>query len=587
MGKYGTDYTGFGAYEGGVNTDKGSNLLSTNSDGETSLLAGPALLRETQTGIANGDFAISPDAADATISDSNPLPYWTFTDASSGIIVPTIVTSTSTAMGNALRFTIAATTTGKIGTFTRYIPIAGNANRVYSYIGQLYRIAVSGSAGDKALVKITLTLTSYASDFTAGSTSTTANYTANSTTPTLTTSAFTPDATAAFILVALKVETTGTTAAQVTIDFSEIRTARGDSLVPVTDDANPTWLPALITASNGTLTITAPTNNSGTWSDGVTVKGPNFGRGLIVTESMATSTTGTNNIYLGDSSSNTSINLLATTTVGAQTYTGNIYAGSQQILGWQGDTVTGSAVTPKIFLYKKTEASADITTTGNIGFAGQIYGSTALTGPNLQLSGTNGQLWSFSNSTGAADIAASTAGTRSGILVTKSTAGQPTTNVNGTGTTDAFADALRNGGLASDNTNGRFYVYNGSAWKYAALTTPSDSRLKTEITEISGALDKLRQLVPVAFKWKRPEAHQRTDAVADDGTRLGFIADQVATTDLKHWVEDMGVGEIEADLVEETNGRVLAVNIPQNEMEALVVQALLDIDARLKALEGA
>jgi hypothetical protein len=30
---------------------------------------------------------------------------------------------------------------------------------------------------------------------------------------------------------------------------------------------------------------------------------------------------------------------------------------------------------------------------------------------------------------------------------------------------------------------------------------------------------------------------------------------------------------------------VLAVNIPQNEMEALVVQALLDIDTRLKALE--
>jgi hypothetical protein len=90
--------------------------------------------------------------------------------------------------------------------------------------------------------------------------------------------------------------------------------------------------------------------------------------------------------------------------------------------------------------------------------------------------------------------------------------------------------------------------------------------------------------VPVAFKWKRPEAHGRSDAVADDGTRLGFIADQVATTDLAHWVETLGVDEREADLVDTTE--VLAVNIPQNEMEALVVQALLDIDARLKALES-
>jgi len=216
---------------------------------------------------------------------------------------------------------------------------------------------------------------------------------------------------------------------------------------------------------------------------------------------------------------------------------------------------------------------------------GVIYGGFTTSDPAIRLAGTNTRLWSLSSP--AADIAASTVGSTSGILITKSVAGQPTTNINGTGTTDAFADALRNGGLASDNTNARFYVYNGGAWKYAALTTPSDSRLKEDITSISDALVKLKQLVPVAFKWKRPEAHPRTDAVADNGHRLGFIADQVATTDLKHWVEDMGVGEIEQDLVEDTNGRVLAVNIPQNEMEALVVQALIDIDARLKALEEA
>lgn len=484
-------------------------------------------------------------------------------------------------MGNALRFTIAATTTGKIGTFTRYIPIAGNANRVYSYIGQLYRVAVSGTAGNKALVKVTLTLTSYSTDLNAGSASTTANYTANSATPTLTTPAFTPDATAAFILIALDVETTGTTSGTVTIDFSEVRTARGDSLIPITDDANPTWLPALIAASSGTLTITAPTNNAGTWTDAVTVTAPNFDRGLYVSEGMSTTSTGTNTLFFGDNLSNDTIKILAQNTSGSQNYTGDIYSSGVHILGWQGNTIAGSAVTPKVFLYVKTEATGDITTTGNIGFDGAIYGTSALTGPNIDLGGTNDRLWT--HSTSAADVAASTSSTVSGVLITKVTAGQPSTNINGTANTDAFADALRNGGIAVDTTNNRAYFYSGG-WKYAALTTPSDSRLKEEITEITGALDTLRQLVPVAFKWKNPDAHGRSDAVADDGKRLGFIADQVATTDFAHWVETLGVDEREAHLVDTTE--VLAVNIPQNEMEALVVQALLDIDTRLKALES-
>jgi len=230
----------------------------------------------------------------------------------------------------------------------------------------------------------------------------------------------------------------------------------------------------------------------------------------------------------------------------------------------------------------KTLFNNAVTTTQSFGTDGSFYGASDLTGIRIVKTGTNGRLWAHSSP--AADVCASVSNIVSGVLVTKTTAGQPSTNINGTATTDAFADALRNGGIAVDTTNNRAYFYSGG-WKYAALTTPSDSRLKEEITSISGALDTLRQLMPVAFKWKRPEAHGRTDAVADDGVRLGFIADHVATTDLAHWVETLGVDEREADLVDTTE--VLAVNIPQNEMEALVVQALLDIDARLKALEGA
>ena len=56
MGKYGTNLEGFAGFEGGVNNDKGANLVATNTDGETSLLFGSAALREIQALVANGDF---------------------------------------------------------------------------------------------------------------------------------------------------------------------------------------------------------------------------------------------------------------------------------------------------------------------------------------------------------------------------------------------------------------------------------------------------------------------------------------------------------------------------------------------------
>jgi hypothetical protein len=247
--------------------------------------------------------------------------------------------------------------------------------------------------------------------------------------------------------------------------------------------------------------------------------------------------------------------------------------------------ITSTSGTLSIVPATKTAVTGDLTATGAIGVDGRIYFDSTLTGPYVQQAGTNGRIISVASatSTDGVDLLASTASARSGILITKATTGQPSTTLNGTGATDCFADVLRNGGIAVDSTNNRGYFYSGG-WKYAALTTPSDSRLKEEITSITGALDTLRQLMPVAFKWKRPDAHGRTDAVADDGKRLGFIADHVATTDLAHWVETLGVDDREADLVDTTE--VLAVNIPQNEMEALVVQALLDIDTRLKALES-
>jgi hypothetical protein len=504
MGKYGTNLEGFGAFEGGVNADKGAPLVSTSSDGETSLLFGPAALREIQAGVANGDFAIPPDAAGDTITEENPLPYWTFTDVNSaGAITCAVVADATAGSGNVLRWTIANNTpSGRSAKLTRYVPVASSRDRA-----SINRLIVGiTNIPSTANANVTLTQQYVTADLTnTGTAGTTTNtYAQLATAAALFTAGVVPfgvpgtqgltfaaPSDAAYIYLTITIATvTATVTPARTIDLCEVRMIMGTDALSVAEAFDPaTYYPATIYQENGTLKI----------SNGA------------------------------------------------------------------------------------TSTSSKVGVLGDIGLDGQLHFDSSFTGATMILGGTNGRLFSFSNSSGAADVVASAASARSGVLITKVTAGQPTTNINGTATTDAFADALRNGGLAVDTTNNRGYFYS-NGWKYAALTTPSDSRLKEEISDITGALDTLRQLMPVAFKWKRPEAHGRAEAVGDDGTRLGFIADQVATTDLKHWVETLGVDDREADLVDTTE--VLAVNIPQNEMEALVVQALLDIDARLKALES-
>ena len=564
MGKYGTNLEGFGAFEGGVNADKGAPLVSTSSDGETALLFGPAALREIQAGVANGDFAIPPDAAGDTITAENPLPYWTFTDVNSaGAITAAIVSDAGAGSGNVLRFTVASgTLTGKSATLTRYIPVASSASRSFSF----YAEATFDGGTNSTQSNAKLTCQFYKADgvTTTGTAFESALYGFNSligatgiTAPDL--YAIAPDLTnttapadAAYLKLTITIATVATQSAARVVDLTEVRVAHGLPELILTDKGDPaTYQPAYIFNESGDLSLVAST-----------------GENLVV---------GMNGYWLG-SVSNTmesggDLNLVATgDLIGSGA---NIDLTATTLMNLNADTISATATS--------FDVTGPITTTGSIGVEDNFYGSASLTGPGFNLSGTNGRAWSFSNSSGAADLLASNSTGRSGVLVTKPCTGQPTTNINGTGGTDAFADALRNGGLAIDTTNNRGYWYS-SGWKYTALTTPSDSRLKEEITDISGALDTLRQLVPVAFKWKRPEAHGRAECVSDDGTRMGFIADQVATTDLAHWVETLGVDEREADLVDTED--VLAVNIPQNEMEALVVQALLDIDARLKALES-
>jgi hypothetical protein len=261
VGKYGTDLEGFGAFEGGVNSDQGAPLVSTNSAGETALLFGPAALREIQAGVANGSFAIPPDAAGDTITEENPLPYWTFTDvSSSGAITCAIVEDATAGSGNVLRWSVAAsTTTGKSATLARYVPVASSRNRAFAHIPELN----TASATNTANASVTITYQYYKQDYTTtgSSGSSTATFAVLGTgtnwlNPALATTNAAPSD-AAFIYVEIKVSTTGTTPASIsTVDITEARVIRGDQTNLFAEYTTPgTYAPTRMRQVNGTLNI--------------------------------------------------------------------------------------------------------------------------------------------------------------------------------------------------------------------------------------------------------------------------------------------------------------------------------------------
>lgn len=291
MGKYGTNLEGFGAFEGGVNADKGAPLVSTSSDGATSLLFGPAALREIQAGVANGDFAIPPDAAGDTITEENPLPYWTFTDVNSaGAITAAVVASASAGSGNVLRWSVAASTlTGKSATLTRFVPVASSRNRAFAHFPELN----TASATNTANISLTIAYQYYKQDYTT--TGSSGTFTATFATlgtgtnwlnpPIATTNASPSDA--AFIYVTITVSTTATTPASVsTVDITEVRLVRGDQTNLFAEYTTPaTYAPTRVRQVNGVLNI-EPNGGTGnvTLGGDLTVSGAdvNLGTGLTV-----------------------------------------------------------------------------------------------------------------------------------------------------------------------------------------------------------------------------------------------------------------------------------------------------------------
>jgi hypothetical protein len=294
IGKFGSDQQQLADLGGGVISEDGATLLSGESTGEASLLAGPALLREVQALVANGDYAIPPADAEATITADNALPYWTFTDVSSaGAITCALVADATAGSGKVLRWSVAAsTTTGKSATLARYVPVASSRNRAFAHIPELN----TASATNTANASVTITYQYCKLDYTAtgSSGSSTATFATLGTgtnwlNPATSTTTATPSD-AAFIYVEIKVSTTGTTPASIsTVDITEARVIRGDQTNLFAEYTTPaTYAPTRVRQVNGTLNI-EPNGGTGnvTLGGDLTVSGNdiNLGTGFTISGS--------------------------------------------------------------------------------------------------------------------------------------------------------------------------------------------------------------------------------------------------------------------------------------------------------------
>lgn len=108
----------------------------------------------------------------------------------------------------------------------------------------------------------------------------------------------------------------------------------------------------------------------------------------------------------------------------------------------------------------------------------------------------------------------------------------------------------------------------------------SDIRMKEEIKDIKNALEKICQLRPVQFKWKKPLYHKNE-------SQAGFIAQEVQKVEPK-WVQEapaeFSPEEIEAYAPDAKENPVLTTQFA--DLQAYMVASIQEIAARLTALEA-
>lgn len=487
--QYGTNLPGLTGYEGDVTSDGGETLVGNDSEGATALLFGPAALREIQAGVANGDFASAPDDPDSDITDENQLPYFTLDDNSSGNITARVIEDASAGSGNVLRFRIASgTTSGKSLTIKRFVPVPGTRNRSFVFTPEVYCINATSTSN----AKVVLSYQYYEND------ATTSTGTGDSRERTLaeigsadtlriasnyTRLAIPSDA--AFILVSVTVQTTGTVSSQSDVSIAELRLIAGGSDLYIAENSTPaTYGPARLRQVNGELTITPNLGGSGTVViDGTLNLGATTFSSLTVSGTAGSTAIGVTN---GNIVASNGFVRAVRGTAGNATFTG-------AISGDAGDRI-------------RIEADGRIEWGDGSGSSGDVnlYRSSSTT---LK-----------TDDAFAADILSATLSVN---------AGNGNFNADGPGT-------------ATTTTNQCIFVSIGGT-EYQIRRYTSSSRYKTNITPADNiVLEAARRISPKHFESTIANPEELGQ------TRLGFIAEEIHDAGLTHAVAYNADGQPES-----------------------------------------
>jgi hypothetical protein len=569
--KFGSDQQQLANSGGSVISQDSAVLINGDSDGEDALLFGPAALREIQSNVANGDFAIAPSDAEGVISEDNALPYWTGVQTGTAPTVSAaITTSAVTASQSALTFTVeAGAATNSAYTFTRYVPIAGNANRSSAYHPEVYSVTTTGGAGDKARVRITLTATAVDKDYAALTVTATANETASTlTSKSLFTNWIVPDAKAAYILVSVKVDVPATApVGAVTVVIGEVRVARSEGSIAFPALQNPSGQPWIIENDNLIFEVYPQTeldpkitmeSNASTSNYNINLSAANANGVIALSSGGYVDIAGIGNV---DISSDGPVNIAAASGVIVTTdgtaegsiYTANVISsGDLRLLADGGDVYLNSTavgVGPRL-LFRDS--------------AGTFYGGLRMEGANVF------RFYNGSTTNDYAYVYAERFYPMNGTTASRYIYDDGT-RTHMTGGLDTDGSIVTTGSILNDSISTTTATANAAIWvlssgtAYTLRRNSSSARYKTNIVDADEA-------VLVAARKIKPRHYESTIPDEAGATRLGFIAEEVEAAGLTHAVGYDAEGRVET--------------LDPVALIAALFARVNDLEDRLKALES-
>ena len=130
-------------------------------------------------------------------------------------------------------------------------------------------------------------------------------------------------------------------------------------------------------------------------------------------------------------------------------------------------------------------------------------------------------------------------------------------------------------GVVYSSANNIYFAVGSSYLSYigggSGQYTISDERQKENVSTLTGALDKVKQLRGVSFTWK-----DSTDRGTD--TQIGLIAQEVEQV----YPELVGDG----DLPNTTDGEAPMKSVNYAHLTSVLIEAIKELEARVKELEG-